>query len=246
MVDVSASLLAADQARLGEETLRAEKSGVDSIHIDVMDGHYVLNFGFNPQLLRTLRPYTCLPFHIHLELAHPEKFIELFCSSGAELIIVQWDTLHNPERIFDQIRSYGARVGLCLSPGDSLQPAQKYLTDVDMLLILGVNPGFGGQVMQQGTLEKIAQTREFISHEGLETVLAVDGGVNLENTPDLIQAGADLLVMGTALFKVFRLGDMVAQIKASAESKDTKGTQSRSSPPDNGCSTSQEPRYRPR
>jgi ribulose-phosphate 3-epimerase len=222
MVDVSASLLAADQARLGEETLRAEKSGVDSIHIDVMDGHYALNFGFNPQHLRALRPYTCLPFHVHLELTHPENFIELFCSSGAKLIIVQWDTLHDPQRIFDQIHSYGAQVGLCFSPGDTLLPAQKYLKDVDMLLFLGVNPGFGGQVMQQGTLEKIAQAQEFISHMGLETVLAVDGGVNLKNAPNLIQAGANLLVIGTALFKVLSLPDVVAKIKASAERKYTK------------------------
>lgn len=217
MVEVSASLLAADYARLGEEIQRAEGSGVDSFHVDVMDGHYVSNFAFTPQHLKALRPYTRLPFHVHLELAHPERFIEMFCSAGAELIIMQRDTLHNPEQIFDQIHSHGAQVGLCLNPGDTLRSAQKYLTDLDLLLFLGVNPGFGGQVMYPGTLEKIIQARKIISQHGLKVALAVDGGVNIGNAPTLIQGGVDCLVMGTALFGIQCMESIVANIKASAE-----------------------------
>lgn len=216
MPHISASLLAADYARLGQEVRRAERAGADSFHFDMMDGHYVPNLALAPDHLTALRPHTRLPFHAHLELANPDEVLEKFQPMQADLIIVCRDTLPAPSRTLARIRALGMRAGLSLNPDEPLDAARDYLSEIDLLLILGVFPGFGGQLMQPGTLEKITQARQALRSLGLGVPIAVDGGVNPQTAPGLVQAGADILIIGTALFRASRISRAVAQFKALA------------------------------
>ena len=213
---ISASLLAADFACLGQEVARAESAGVDSFHFDWMDGHYVPNLALSPQHLAALRPATRLPFHVHLELANPEEVLQLFPRWSADLIVVCWDTLDNPLHVFDLIRSRGARVGLSLDPADRLDEAQPLLPHLDLLLILGVTPGFGGQAMLPGTIPRLADARRLKESLGLHLPLAVDGGVTLENGAALLDAGADTLIVGTSLFRASDMNGFVRTLRDGA------------------------------
>ena len=215
MIHISASLLAADYARLGEEMQRAEKAGVDSFHFDMMDGHYVPNLALAPDHLKALRPYSHLPFHAHLELDNPDDVLSRFTPLQADMIIVQWNTLKDPSQTFDAIRSQGLKVGLGLNPDDPLQDVIRFFQGLDLLLLLGVFPGFGGQSMQPGTLEKITSARRFIDQTNHRTTIAVDGGVKPENTTRLAQAGADILIMGTALFQSTDMAETIRSIRGS-------------------------------
>lgn len=215
MIQICASLLAADYARLGQEIQRAEKAGVDSFHFDIMDGHYVPNIALAPDHLKALRPYSHLPFHVHLELDNPDDILFNFAPLQANVIIVQWNTLTNPASTFDRIHSQNRKVGLGLSPDDVLDDPSHFFQDLDLLLILGVFPGFGGQSMQPGTLEKIAAARSIADRSGYQFRIAVDGGVKPENTADLAQAGADILIMGTALFQSRDMSKTIDSIRGS-------------------------------
>jgi ribulose-phosphate 3-epimerase len=215
MVHISASLLAADYARLGEDIQRAEKAGADSFHFDIMDGHYVQNIALAPDHLKALRPYSHLPFHAHLELDNPDNILLNFAPLQADVIIVQWDALTDPARTFERIHSQNIKVGLGLGIEDEIENASRFFRDVDLILLLGVYPGFGGQPMQPGTLERIAAVRCLTDQLGHKINIAVDGGVKPENTSNLVQAGADILIMGTALFQS---SDMAQTIKSIRES----------------------------
>lgn len=201
MLHICASLLAADYARLGEEVRRAENAGADSFHFDMMDGHYVPNLALTPDHFKVLRSYSSLPFHGHLELDNPDDVLTKFESLQADTIIVQWNTLTNPPRTFERIRSQNAKVGLGLNPNDSLEETSRLFRDLDLLLLLGVYPGFGGQAMQPGTGERVSLARQLLDQENSKALIAVDGGVKPENAIQLAQAGADILIMGTALFQ---------------------------------------------
>ncbi len=215
MTHISASLLAADYARIGEEVQRAEKAGVDSFHFDMMDGHYVPNLALAPHHLTALRPYSHLPFHVHLELDNPNDVLFNFTPLQADVIIVQWNTLTDPAKTFDRILSQNRKVGLGLSPDDGLDGPSRFLQDLDLLVILGVVPGFGGQSMQPGTLDKIAAARSIADRSGSQFRIAVDGGVKPENTASLVQAGADVLIMGTALFHSSDMAKTIVSIRES-------------------------------
>lgn len=216
MPHISASLLAADYARMGQEVRRAEHAGADSFHFDMMDGHYVPNLALAPDHLTALRTHTCLPFHVHLELANPDEVLDKFQPMQADLIIVCRETLPAPARTLARIHALGMLAGLSLNPDEPLQAAQAYFSEIDLFLILGVFPGFGGQVMQPGTMGKIAQARQELRCLGLDLPIAVDGGVNQQTAPELVKAGADILIVGTALFRVSSISRAVAQFKALA------------------------------
>jgi len=216
MVEVCASLLAANYARMGEEVARATQAGVDSFHFDMMDGHYVPNLALAPDHLTALRPYTRLPFGIHLELDNPDSVLDDFRPFSADLVIACLDTLADPPRTFERIRRLGARAGFSLNPDEALDRGAGYLHAVDVLLILGVFPGFGGQPMAADTPDRVAQAARLRQDLGLQFKLAVDGGVNLENTPALLQAGADVLVIGSALFGAADMPAFVRQVRAIA------------------------------
>lgn len=215
MVHISASLLAADYARLGEEMQRAEQAGVDSFHFDLMDGHYVPNLALAPDHLRALRPYSRLPFHVHLELDNPDDVLSNFPPLQADVVIVQWNTLTNPVRTFDRIRSQNIGVGLGLNPDDVLDDASRFFRDLDLLLLLGVYPGFGGQAIQPGMQERIASAQRLADGLNHRIRIAVDGGVKPENATILARAGADFIIMGTALFQSSDMAKVIASIRES-------------------------------
>ncbi len=216
MVQISASLLAADYANLGLEVARAERAGVDSFHFDMMDGHYAPNIALAPQHLVSLRRHTRLQFIVHLELSNPEEVLNHFAPLEADAIVVMWDTLTDPLQIFAAIRAQGKAVGLSLNPQDSLAAACYLFPLIDILIILGVQPGFGGQPMHPGTVEKIAEAVKLIKSMGLSIPIQVDGGVNQANAPDLIRGGADILIIGTALFQARDIRCFVKDIKGFA------------------------------
>jgi ribulose-phosphate 3-epimerase len=217
-MEISASLLAADYARLGEEMQRAERAGIDSFHFDMMDGHYVPNLALAPDHLKALRPYSHLPFHVHLELDNPDEVLSSFAPLQADVVIVQWNTLAHPHRTFERIRSQGMKIGMGLSPGDVLENASVLFSEIDLLLLLGVHPGFGGQAIQPETQMRIATARRLLNEIQKEIPIAVDGGVKLENANSLIQAGADLLIMGTALFQSSEMTAVAQAIRESVKS----------------------------
>lgn len=220
MVHISASLLAADYARLGEEVKHAASTGADSFHFDLMDGHYVRNLALAPDHLAALRPHTRLPFFAHLELSNPEEVLACFDPFPADTIIVQWNTLTKPLRTFDAIRLRNAKVGLGLTPDDNIRSAVRLFRDLDLLLLLGVYPGFGGQAMQPDTREKIAFARRLLDEADQRVMIAVDGGVKPENATALVMAGADMLIMGTALFQSEDMAETIRSIRESiAESQ---------------------------
>jgi ribulose-phosphate 3-epimerase len=213
MVQVSASLLAADFARLGGEVIRAEHAGVNSFHFDMMDGHYVPNIALAPDHLTALRPYTHLPFHVHLELANPNEVLEKFRSLDANLIIVCKDTLADPEKTFACIRGKGAKIGLSLNPDEPLEETYRLFPQLDLLMIMGVFPGFGGQSMHPNTVSRIAQAHQMSRSMGIPLLIAVDGGINLENASALVKAGADMLTIGTALFQASHIRKFITRLK---------------------------------
>lgn len=215
MIHISASLLAADYTRLGEEVQRAEQVGADSFHFDLMDGHYVRNLALAPDHLKTLRPYSRLPFHAHLELSNPDEVLSHFESFPADTIIVQWNTLTRPLKTFEDIRLRNAKVGLGLTPDDDIGNVTRFFRDLDLLLLLGVYPGFGGQAMQSGTREKVRIAREMANDLNPSLAIAVDGGVKLGNAVSLVEAGTDVLVMGTALFQSENMAETVRSIRES-------------------------------
>lgn len=215
IVDISASVLAADYARLGEEIQRAERAGVNSFHFDMMDGHYVPNLALAPDHLKALRPYSRLPFHVHLELDNPDEFLKNFIPLQADVVIVQWNTLKDPAQTFKNIRSQGMKVGLGLIPGEAPDQASSFFMELDLLLLLGVYPGFGGQAIQPGMQEKVTNARRLLDRMGRNISIAVDGGVKSDNAASLVQAGADLLIMGTALFQSKDLVETVKAIRKS-------------------------------
>jgi ribulose-phosphate 3-epimerase len=215
MIQICASLLAADYARLGEEVQRAEKAGVDSFHFDMMDGHYVQNLALTPDHLKALRSYSRLPFHAHLELDNPNDVLSNFVPMEADMIIVQWNTLTDPLRTFEKIRSQNIKIGLGLTPDDALDNVSRFFREIDLLLLLGVYPGFGGQSIQPDTSKKIKSARKIIDQIDNRPAIAVDGGVKLENAADLVRAGADILIMGTALFQSANMAETVKSVRES-------------------------------
>jgi len=216
MVQVSASLLAADFTRLGEQARQAEAAGVDSFHFDMMDGHYVPNLAFAPDHLSALHAQTRLPFHAHLELNNPDSVLGNFRPFPADLIIVCLNTLPDPERTLERIRSRQAQAGISLNPGESPARVRSLLPALDLLLVLGVHPGFGGQPMQPNLPERVAQAAGLRQQLGLALPIAVDGGVNLDTAPALVEAGADILIVGTALFQAPDMGVFVNNLKGCA------------------------------
>jgi ribulose-phosphate 3-epimerase len=218
MVEISASLLAADYANLGNEVKRAEAAGVDSFHFDMMDGHYVPNLAFAPQHLTSLRTHTNLPFHVHLELSNPDFVVSKFAPLDADIIILQWDTVKDLESTFEQVRMQNRGLGLGIKPNDAVENSKPYLAEIELLLILGVYPGFGGQLMEPGTIEKIRTARSLADSIKPSIRIAVDGGIKLENAWDVVQAGADCIIMGSTLFQADQMSEVVGKIRDSIAS----------------------------
>ncbi len=209
-IQISASLLAADLGNLGKAVRDAEHAHVDSIHIDFMDGHYVHNLSFGIDVIAALRPYTSLPLMAHLEISDPDDFVSDFAQAGADMIIVCEDTCPDPEATIRTIRSKGVQVGVSLNPDRPLDLARSYLNQLDLLLILTVLPGFGGQELMRSVLPKIGDARSLINGLGKPVTLGVDGGISRETVADVVGAGADTLIVGSAIYR----GDVGKNVRA--------------------------------
>ena len=200
-VRIAPSILSADFAKLGEEVHAVAAAGADYIHIDVMDGHFVPNLTIGPAVVKALRPHCDLPFDVHLMISPVDLFIEDFAAAGADIITVHPEAGPHLHRTIQLIKSLGKKAGVSLNPATPIDAVRHVIGDIDLILVMTVNPGFGGQKFIASQLEKIAALRAMIDASGRDIDLEIDGGINPETAKDAIGAGADVLVAGTATFK---------------------------------------------
>ncbi len=197
---IAPSILSADFARLGEEVQAVGRAGADWIHIDVMDGHFVPNITMGPLVVEAVRRSTSLPLDVHLMIEQPDRYIEAFARAGADLISVQVETCPHLQRTLNLIRELGKKAGAVLNPSTSPETLRWVLGDLDFILVMSVNPGFGGQGFISQSLDKIAFIRQMLDQAGHETLIQVDGGINAGTIAGAAAAGADVFVAGSAIF----------------------------------------------
>ena len=200
-VRIAPSILSADFAKLGEEVRAIEAAGADWVHIDVMDGHYVPNLTLGPAVVKALRPHSTLPFDVHLMISPVDHFLDAFAAAGADIITVHPEAGPHIHRTVQHIKSLGKQAGVSLNPATPAKMLDYLIDDIDLVLIMSVNPGFGGQSFISSQLRKIEAVRKMIEKSGRDIRLEVDGGIDAGTAPLAIDAGADVLVAGTATFK---------------------------------------------
>ena len=212
-IRIAPSLLAADFARLGEEVRAVQEAGADWLHLDIMDGHFVPNISFGPGLVKALRPHARIPFDVHLMIAPADPYLAAFAEAGADLISLHPEAGPHLHRSLQTIRGLGKKAGVVLNPATPLAAVETVLDLCDLVLVMSVNPGFGGQSFIRSQLSKIAALRSMIEASGREIALQVDGGVTPETARDCIAAGADVLVAGTAVFGARDYASAIAAIR---------------------------------
>jgi ribulose-phosphate 3-epimerase len=201
MIKLAPSILSADFARLGEQIDMVARAGADYIHVDVMDGHFVPNITIGAAVVASIRTVTSLPLDVHLMIEHPERYISDFVQAGADIITVHVEASPHLHATIQLIKELGARAGVSLNPATPIGAVEEFLHHADLVLIMSVNPGFGGQAFIPETLPRIANMRKILDDRGLSAELEVDGGINADNAPDIVEAGADVLVAGNSIFK---------------------------------------------
>jgi ribulose-phosphate 3-epimerase len=200
-IKISPSILSADFSKLGSEIQNLEKAKADLIHIDVMDGHFVPNITIGPEVINKLRKYTSLPFDVHLMISPVHDFIKNFAEAGADIITIHPEATNNLVSSIQKIKSFNKKVGVSLNPETSVKKVLPVLKLIDLVLVMSVNPGFGGQTFIKDTLEKVKILRKEIDTKKLKTQIEIDGGINFENAIMAKKAGVDILVSGTTIFK---------------------------------------------
>ncbi len=200
-IKISPSILSADFSQLGNEIKKLEKGGADMIHVDVMDGHFVPNLTIGPPVIKSLRKHTNLPFDVHLMISPVHKYIKNFADAGANIITIHPEATDNLQESIKQIKSFDKKAGVSLNPDTKLAVIEKYLDQIDLVLIMSVFPGFGGQKFMPEVVEKIKNLKKIKEEKKLNFDIEVDGGINFENNQIVINAGADILVSGTTIFK---------------------------------------------
>lgn len=214
MVKVAPSILSANFAKLGEEIKDVEVGGADLIHVDVMDGHFVPNITIGPLIVEAIRPITKLPLDVHLMIENPEQYIEAFAKAGADFITVHQEACIHLHRTLHLIKSYGVKAGVVLNPATPVEMIQHVIEDCDMVLLMSVNPGFGGQKFIPSVVPKIRQLKRMIIEKGLQTEIEIDGGINPETAKLCVEAGADVLVAGSAIYNQEDRKKAIEEMKA--------------------------------
>ena len=214
MKKIAPSILSADGSRLGEEIAAVEAAGADLLHIDVMDGHFVPNITIGPGLIASLRKKTRIPFDVHLMIENPERYIDDFAEAGSDWITIHVEATVHLHRLVHLIREKGVRAGVSLNPATPLGLVEPILPEIDLLLVMTVNPGFGGQNFIEGMLSKIAEAKRLIREIAPEVLIEVDGGVTRKNIRSIADAGADILVAGSSVFGSANYTETIGAMKA--------------------------------
>lgn len=216
MIKIAPSILSADFSRLGEEIAAVDAAGADYIHIDVMDGHFVPNITIGPLVVDAVRKVTQKPLDVHLMIENPDQYIPDFAKAGADIIVVHEEAVDHLHRTIQLIKSLGKKAGVSINPGTPINTLEAILDDLDLVLVMTVNPGFGGQSFIDSCLPKIKGLREMITARGLNIELEVDGGVKIDNIAKIAKAGADVFVAGSAVFNTDNYSETIICLRSNA------------------------------
>ena len=215
-IKIAPSILSADFSRLGEQVKEASDGGADAIHIDIMDGQFVPNLTIGSLVVEAVRPWTTLPLDVHMMVAAPDRFISSFVEAGADIITVHAEACTHLHRVVQQVRDSGAKVGVAINPATPIAAVEQVLADLDQVLVMTVNPGFGGQVFIESVVDKIRRLRELLDRREIPADLEVDGGINSDTARTAVDAGARILVAGSAVYnKQTSVAEAISGIRAS-------------------------------